>query len=82
MSTIKGYDYGMATLEPSPVSLQDLDLLKKTLLWSADDDHYLHMAGEVLADQTNDVLDLWYGYVGGNEHLLHYFTRNGTPNMD
>ena len=82
MEHIKGYDYGKATLEQSPVTLQDLALLKKTLLWSDDDDRYLKMAGDVLKDQTNDVLDLWYGYVGGNEHLLHYFTKNGQPNMD
>ncbi|WP_348811329.1 protoglobin domain-containing protein [Flavobacterium maritimum] len=82
METIKGYDYGKATLEQSPVTIQDLDLLKKTLLWSDEDDRYLTMAGEVLKDQTNDVLDLWYGYVGGNEHLVHYFAKNGQPNMD
>lgn len=82
MEAIKGYDYGKAIVEQSPVSLQDLSLLKKTLLWSVDDDRYLKMAGGVLKDQTNDVLDLWYGYVGGNEHLVHYFTKNGQPNMD
>lgn len=82
MEQIKGYDYGKATLEQSPVTLNDLALLKKTLLWSDDDDRYLKMAGDVLKDQTNDVLDLWYGYVGGNEHLVYYFTKNGQPNMD
>lgn len=82
MEQIEGYDYGKATLEKSPVSLQDLDLLKKTLLWSVDDDRYLKMAGDVLKDQTNEVLELWYGYVGGNENLLHYFAKNGKPNMD
>jgi len=79
MEQIKGYDYGKATLEQSPVTLQDLSLLKKTLLWSDEDDRYLRMAGEVLKDQVNEVLDLWYGYVGGNEHLLHYFSKNGKP---
>ncbi len=82
METIKGYDYGKAALEQSPVTLQDLALLKKTLLWSGEDERYLKMAGEVLKDQTNAVLDLWYGYVGGNEHLVYYFTKNGQPNMD
>jgi hypothetical protein len=82
METIKGYDYGKATLEQSPVTLQDLALLKKTLLWSDDDDRYLKMTGEVLKDQINEVLDLWYGYVGGNEHLVYYFTKNGKPNME
>lgn len=76
---IKGYEYGRATLEISPVSMEDLSLLKKTLLWSEDDDRFLKMAGTVLGSQTNSILDLWYGYVGSNEHLLYYFTKNGKP---
>jgi hypothetical protein len=82
MEHIKGYDYGKKHLAQSPVTMHDLALLKKTLLWSDDDDQYLMMAGEVLKDQTDSVLDLWYGYVGGNEHLLHYFTNNGQPSME
>ena len=79
MEQIKGYDYGAATLERSPVTMQDLGLLKKTLLWSETDDQHLKMAGEVLNDQIDDVLDLWYGYVGDNKHLLYYFSNNGQP---
>jgi hypothetical protein len=79
---MNGYTYGQVALEKSPVSMEDLALLQKTLLWSAADDEALQKAGEVLQDQTNDVLDLWYGYVGGNAHLLHYFTHQGTPNME
>jgi hypothetical protein len=82
MSPIKGYDYGALALERSPVSMADLELLKKTLLWSDEDDRYLRLAGTVLQDQTDAVLDLWYGYVGGNAHLLHYFTHQEQPNMD
>src|SRR5688500_13501134 len=82
MEAIKGYDYGKATLETSPVSLHDLELLKKTLLWSEDDDRYLKLAGEVLKDQTDAVLDLWYGFVGSNEHLVYYFTKNSQPNAE
>ena len=82
MEQIKGYDYNKTSLEQSPVTLQDLSLLKKTLLWSDDDDRYLNMAGEVLGDQTNEILDLWYGYVGSNEHLVYYFAKDGQPNMD
>jgi Protoglobin len=82
MTAIKGYDYAKSTLEQSQVTLNDLALLKKTLLWSEEDDKNLRLAGEVLKDQTDAVLDLWYGYVGGNEHLVYYFTKNGQPNME
>jgi Protoglobin len=82
MTAIKGYSYASNELEQSPVSINDLELLKKTLLWSEEDNKSLRLAGEVLKDQTDAVLDLWYGYVGGNEHLVYYFTKNGQPNMD
>ena len=78
--TIPGYTYGAPEVPHSPVTGGDLDLLRATLLWSEEDDRYLRLAGEVLADQVDDVLDLWYGYVGSHPHLVHYFTdRNGEP---
>jgi hypothetical protein len=77
---IAGYDFGAPELERSPVSQDDLGLLKATLLWTEDDDRYLRMAGEVLADQVDAVLDVWYGYVGSHPHLVHYFTDpDGKP---
>lgn len=76
---IKGYAYADAKLEKSPVTLEDLELLKKTLMWTKDDERYLKMAGEVLRNQVDDVLDLWYGYVSKNEHLLYYFSKDGKP---
>lgn len=82
MEKIKGYDYGSAALERSPVSLDDLDLLKKTLLWSNDDDRYLKLAGDVLRDQADAVLDVWYGFVAANPHLVYYFSKNGKPDGD
>ena len=77
---IKGYTYGQAA--PSPLTLNDLELLKKTVLFSAEDEKYLRQAGDVLRDQVDAVLDLWYGFVGGNPHLLEYFSKNGQPNTD
>jgi len=78
--TIPGYTFGSADLALSPVSGEDVELLKATLLWSQDDDRYLRMAGDVLADQVDEVLELWYGYVGSHPHLLRYFAdRDGQP---
>jgi len=68
MSTnISGYTYGQTAT--SPVSLADLDLLKKTVLFTDDDVHNLRLAGDVLADQTDAVLDLWYGFVGSHPYI-------------
>ncbi len=79
-TAIKGYTYG--SVPQSPVTMQDLDLLKQTVLFTEEDERYLRMAGEVLKDQTDAVLDLWYGFVGSHPHLVHYFTKNGQPNTD
>ncbi|MFV0316004.1 MAG: protoglobin domain-containing protein [Microthrixaceae bacterium] len=79
MTDIAGYTYG-ADLEASPVSLDELDLLLKTLLWTDDDTAALRRAGEVLAPQVDDVLDLWYGFVGSHAHLVRSFNGpDGTP---
>jgi IS1 family transposase len=78
--SIAGYTFGTAEVERSPVTGEEVELLRATLLWSDDDDRYLRMAGEVLADQVDDVLELWYGYVGSHPHLVRYFSdRDGEP---
>lgn len=81
--SIPGYTYGAPEVSASPVSADDVERLKTTLLWGDADDRYLRMAGEVLADQVDDVLDLWYGYVAAHPHLVHYFTDpQGQPIAD
>lgn len=83
MTDIAGYEYDSAQLAASPVSAADVDLLEATLLWSEEDDRFLRMAGDVLADQVDDVLELWYGYVGSHPHLVRYFAgADGEPIPD
>jgi len=60
MKQIKGYSYGDSALEKSPITMQDLDLLKKTLLWRKDDDHFPSIAGKGAA-----------GLDGSDAGLLH-----------
>jgi hypothetical protein len=74
MNHIPGYTYGTSQVAPSPLTLEDLDNLKKAVLFTEEDERYLRMAGEVLADQIEEVLDLWYGFVGSHPHLVYYFT--------
>jgi hypothetical protein len=79
-TAISGYTYGTKDVPKSPITMRDLELLKKTVLFTDDDTKHLNMAGEVLEDQIDDVLDLWYNFVGSNEHLVKYFsTDNGEP---
>ncbi|MCS7198041.1 MAG: protoglobin domain-containing protein [Candidatus Bipolaricaulota bacterium] len=78
---IPGYTYG--SVAPSPVTLKDLEELKKAVLFSAEDEKYLKMAGEVLKDQIDAVLDLWYGFVGSHPHLVYYFSGpDGKPDAN
>src|SRR5918912_1504350 len=80
---IPGYGYGTQETARSPVTLEDLDLLKQTVLYTEEDERHLRMAGDVLEGQTDDILDLWYGFVGDHPHLIYYFadartTRSGS----
>jgi hypothetical protein len=80
VESIPGYDYGKREVAPSPLSEEEFNLLKKTVLFTEEDEKYLHLAGDVLADQVDDVLDLWYSFVGSNAHLIYYFTgADGKP---
>jgi hypothetical protein len=79
-SAIPGYAYGSDELERSPVSEEDLGLLKETVLLGEDDERHLRMAGEVLRDQVEAVLDVWYGFVASHPHLVRYFAGpDGQP---
>jgi hypothetical protein len=86
MSTtaIPGYTYGSDQVGRSPVSLDELALLKQSVLWSEEDERYLRLSGEVLESQVEDVLDVWYGFVASHPFLVHYFARrsDGEPDGD
>ena len=80
---IPGYTYGTDVVPRSPVSLDELQLLQATLLLGEDDKAALRRSGDLLAPQVEAILDVWYGFVGSNPHLLAAFTRSdGQPNQD
>ncbi len=79
MTTIPGYTYDQQ-LEASPVSLDDLALLKQTVLWTEEDAAALRDAGVILEEQVEAVLDVWYGFVGSHPHLVMSFNgADGEP---
>jgi Protoglobin len=79
-AAIPGYAYGSDEGARSPVSGEDLDLLKQTVLFGPDDERSLRLAGEVLDDQVDDLLDVWYGFVAAHPHLVRYFAdAEGKP---
>ncbi len=79
MTTIPGYTYGTTSVGSSPVTLADFELIKKTVLFGEEDVRYLRLSSEVLRDQTDAILDVWYGFVGSQPHSLLQLTLWSRP---
>lgn len=80
---IHGYTYGTEEVARSPVSDEEFELLKQAVMFTDEDERYLRMAGEVLSDQIDEILDLWYGWVGSHPHLVYYFAGpDGQPDVN
>jgi hypothetical protein len=56
---IHGYTYGADEVGASPVSMKVLEELKTSAGLTAEDERYLRLAGEVLADQTARIVNHW-----------------------
>jgi Protoglobin len=79
-TAIPGYVYGSAEVARSRVSTDELELLKQTVLFGPEDADALRLAGEVLEDQVEALLDVWYGFVASHPHLVRYFAdAEGAP---
>jgi len=65
----------------SPITLQEFELMKKSVLFDEADVKYLRRSLDILRDQVDAVLDVWYGFVGSQPHLLATFSdpRTGEP---
>ena len=73
---VPGYGFGIQAAAGSPLGLGELGLLKQTVLFTAECEEYLRLAGDILEDQADEVLDVWYGFVGSHPHLV-YYTKSG-----
>ena len=76
---IPGYAHGQPELAHAPYTLSELASLQKTLLFTQQDIEALHRSKPILADQTDAILDVWYGFVAATPELLVFFgdTRTG-----
>lgn len=80
--SIPGYTYGQKSLAKAPYSMQEVASLKKTLLFTDEDVRYLRMSKAILADQTEAILDVWYGFVASTPELVLFFRNNKTGAPD
>jgi hypothetical protein len=78
---ISGYSYGAAGLAASPVSLTELENLKTSAGFTEETQRYLRLAGEVLADQTAQIVNHWRSrIIASIPHLArHSRTPEGDP---
>jgi hypothetical protein len=56
---IPAYTYGTAAVDASMVSLDELEMLKVSAGFTAQDEQFLRMAGEVLTGQTQQIVAHW-----------------------
>ena len=66
----------------SPLDSGDLELLQATLLLSDDDLAALRQSRAVLEPHVEEILDVWYGFVGSNPHLLASFSGAAGPDAN
>jgi hypothetical protein len=73
MSTIPGYTFGSSALARSPVTLADFEQMKASVLFGVEDVAYLRASHDILKGEVSAILDVWYGFVGSQPHLLASF---------
>jgi len=77
---IPGYIYGDKALIKAPFTLEDLENLKATVLFTEEDAEWLRKSRKVLEPSAEEILDTWYGFVGSTPHLLAFFSsKEGKP---
>jgi hypothetical protein len=76
---IPGYSYGTAEVGTSPISIQELEESKISTGFTEENESYLRLAGEVLADQTKQIVEHWRsGIIASLPNLArHSRTREG-----
>lgn len=70
-----GYTKGADTVPEAPISMDEFDRLQQSVIFTEDDEKWLREAGDVLDPQVDEILDLWYGFVGDHDFLVHYFAH-------
>jgi hypothetical protein len=77
---VQGYEYGAPGTATSPVTLDELAQLEASVTWTEEDAAALREAAKVLDGQVEEILDLWYGFVGSHPFLLAAFSdAEGRP---
>jgi hypothetical protein len=75
--------YGTGAVPSAPISLEEFEQLKETALFTNEDVQQLRQSWDVLRDQVEAVLDVWYGFFAAHPFLVKTFSRvsDGQPDQ-
>ncbi|MBV9766025.1 MAG: hypothetical protein JOZ48_14360, partial [Acidobacteriaceae bacterium] len=77
---IPGYTYGKPGVAKSPITSKELELLKQSVGFTEEDARSLRVAGEILAEQTEQLVERWRAVISAQPHLAQYSKRlDGQP---
>ena len=77
---LSGYTMGKDSVQEAPISMDEFEQLKQSVMFTDEDEEYLQEAGAILGPQVDDILDVWYGFVADHDFLVHYFSQpDGEP---
>lgn len=82
MSNIPGYNKGSGELPPSEVSIGAFEQMCEAALFDEKDIEALRRSRAILEPQLNEILDVWYGFVGSKSFLLAQFADPETREPD
>lgn len=82
--SIPGYKFNDPNLPPATLTAQEFENMKKAVLLSEADLLALRRSYPLLAPRTEEILDVWYGFVGSHDFLLASFmdTESGQALSD
>jgi hypothetical protein len=70
---IPAYTYGTPEVAASPASLEELQALKTSVGFTTENERFLHLAGEVLTGQTQQIVAHWRsGIIAGIPNLARH----------
>jgi pimeloyl-ACP methyl ester carboxylesterase len=79
---LPGYNPGSPEVAKSPISLDELQDLKASALFTDEDMVYLRLSYDVLKDQAEDLVTMWRGIIARHTHLASYSWDRKTGEPD
>lgn len=79
---IPGYLKGDSKLASSPITSDAFQAMKEAALFAEDDVKALRASRPILEPQVDQILDVWYGFVGSKPFLLEQFSHPDTGQPD